>query len=229
MAKNNLTYTKEKKSKNIIKGSILLVAAVLLLGGIISAFYSDAFKQSGTAETETLKISAAYTVYFNGEETTLSQIRRLNPGDTITVTGSVENRGSQSAWIRDIVAFSGADSEFMEHLKVYNAELYQADLLSQNTFPELQLQLSAQGVASAGNKVIDGSGENAQTASGEGPGFLGADNYSFALTVYFSHDAPNSTQGKTFNITVMTQALQYVNNNAAEPSENAWAAVALSA
>lgn len=223
MDKRSTNYAEKKNKK--LAALLIAVLALLLFVGIVAAFYSDILTDGGTVNTSTLKIEGEYTVLLNGEETELGAIKNLNPGDVIVIKGNITNTGNQSAWLREKISFDAADQSILSYIQVYDMELYQEDFLSEYDYTPFALPLT-DGTAAGSNKVIDGSGDDAQTESGADFDYLGASVYNFSLTVYFAHAAPNSTQGKSIGITVATQALQFRNNSGAEPSQNAWNAIA---
>lgn len=214
----------EKKDKKKMIAVILLICVGLLVIGIVAAYYSDFFRQTGDLSSSTLKINGAYTYTLNGTAAQLTDLTNLNPGDVIAVRGTITNTGNQSAWVREKITF-GADEILLPYLKVYRGEFTQADFVAGTDLTAYLLPVSAGTSAVSGNQVINGTGPNAQTESGGGFDYLNANTYDFTLTIYFAHTAPNATQGKTFGFTIETQALQFRNNNTAEPDETAWSAV----
>lgn len=216
-------YSNEKKGKKkIIIPIILLACFAFLIIGIVAAYYSDIFKQSDELSTGTLKIDGAYTYYLNGTPTQLIDVKTLNPGDVIIVKGTITNKGNQSAWVREKITFGSTDETLLSYLKVYNGEFTQADFAAGTDLTGYLLPVSAGTSAVSANKVINGTGDGAQTESGGSFNYLNSDTYNFSLTIYFMHSASNLTQGQTFGFTIETQALQFRNNNLSEPNDTAW-------
>lgn len=226
MFKNEKHYENEKKrKKKLIVLLALPVFLIVLSVGLIAAFYSDFFTQSGDITSGTLKINGSYTYYLNGAETQKDNFKSLNPGDVIVVKGTITNTGSQSAWIREMIGFSSSDEAILNYLTVFEGEYAQSAFAPGAELPAAPLELLPQGYAVSANKVINGYGANAETESGGTFTYIGSNTYDFTVTVYFAHTAANETQGKAFNLSVTTQALQFRNNNASEPVDTAWAAV----
>lgn len=212
-------YSKGKKKT--VLAVIFFILAFAFIIGTVASYYSDIAEQTGDVTTSTLKIDSSYSFFLNGAEAQLDDIKSLNPGDVIVIKGTITNTGNQSAWIREKIVLNVEDEVLLPYLQVFDYEFSQEDILA-GTAQDLHLDISPQGLATGINRVINGYGENAQTESGSDFFYIDSYTYDFAFTIYFAHSAPNITQQKTFGLTIATQALQFRNNNAAEPDETAW-------
>lgn len=219
----NQNYSKEKKDKKKYLLILLFLAFTALLGiTFIAAYYSDLFTKSGKVTAGTLKINGTYTFFVNGNETHIEDIKNLNPGDIIVVNGTITNQGNKSAWVRDTFTFENAEL-FLPYLEVYSYAFTQAELAS-GVANDYLLTLN-DNTAVSGNAVINGSGEDAETETGEDYYYLNESSYTVSYTIYFLPSATNETQGEIFTFTVGVQALQFRNNNATEPNDAAWLTV----
>lgn len=215
----------KKKKKNILIALLLVFFSLALTAGLVAAFYSDSIKQKTNLGSGTLKISGSYTYYLNGTETTYDNIKRLNPGDVIVIKGQISNTGNISGWIRDVISFE-ADPAILPYLNIYSGEFTKDDFDSETDFSQYLLSLT-NGTAVSNNMVINGSGNNAETEGGGSYNYLNSSSYQIVYTIYFLPTAENETQDKTFSLSIVTQALQFRNNNKTEPDENAWSAAGL--
>lgn len=221
---NENVQIKKNKNKKMIYLILLLLLVFSIFTGVVLAYFSDMIDQSGQVSTGTLKISGNYIFYVNGTETAIDNINNLNPGDVIIIKANVSNNGNKSAWIREMLTIDINDESVLEYFQVYNGEFNQADFISNNDLTEYSLPLTS-GIAVSSNKVINGSGNYAEVESGEDYNYIGNANYQTVITIYFTHTATNEAQGKTFNLVIATQALQFRNNNTSEPNESAWSTV----
>jgi len=124
---------KEDKNRKVVFGFVALFAAVAVIVGVGYAFFSDVITGNGSATAGTLDISGTVSLTQNGTAVTTgtcsdttstdaatcatnggtwtSTIGNLNPGDLIAVNASaINNNGSKSAWIRNVLQFTSISS-----------------------------------------------------------------------------------------------------------------------
>jgi hypothetical protein len=224
-----------KQNKKTIVSVVALIAAVVIIGGGLLAYFSDMISTDGTATSGTLDISGTYQVTVNGAVDADGVIENLNPGDIIHVgtTGNITNLGNKSAWIRDVVDFTGTDTNIDDYLYVFDATLTATDaqlLASANLTLETgyvdTVSNLTNSLAIYGPAIINGVGAGAETeTSGTYDVYAGATGYTAGFTIVYIPSAPNSTQGKAVAFAAKTQALQYRNNSTTVPDEAAWSTV----
>lgn len=103
-----VTQQNEHNNRKMILGIVALVAAVIMIIGAGFAFFSDVITGEGEAAAGTLDISGTIEAFQNSDTTPASDnnITNLNPGDVISFAGDIENLGTKSAWIRQIIQFT---------------------------------------------------------------------------------------------------------------------------
>ena len=217
---------KMRKSKRaIIVLTIIAAIALTVCVTSLAAFFSDMLSDDGGVTTGTLDIAGGYSFYVNGDESAVNSVANFNPGDVIVARATVTNKGNKSAWVRDGIVIP-ADAEntpyLMPFIDVYAGAKTAAEIKAAPADGKLT---ASDGYYYSPNRVINGSGENAEVEEGEDYNFIGESYYTVQFTIYFRTDADNSAQNKTLGFTAFTQALQYRNNNAAEPDNAAWGTV----
>lgn len=96
----------ERKNKKMILGFAFLALAVIMIVGAGFAFFSDVILGQGEATAGTLDITGTTSVLHNGTTATNNTVANFNPGDVLTLNGTITNNGSKSAWIRQVVQFT---------------------------------------------------------------------------------------------------------------------------
>ena len=226
MRKTETSNQKGSRKKVLLIAAAVATLVLLACVGVIAAFFSDVINSGGGGTTGTLNITGEYKFYVNGSETAVTAIGNLNPGDVIVAKASIENEGNKSAWVRDGIDFDGTDEALLPFISVYSGEKTLAQITAAPTDGKLTLN---DGRVFSGNRVLDGSGEHAEVETEGSYDFIEASSYQAVFTIYFSTAADNSAQNKTLAFSAVTQALQYRNNNAAEPDADAWASVVTAA
>lgn len=218
---NNQRTEDEKKRRRRALWIVMLTlaAAALVTTGILIAYFSDVISKSGTVQSGTLDITGTYAFYLNGTAAG-EEVNNLNPGDVLVVKARVTNTGNKSAWVRNVVSFTNVDAAIQPYLRVFIGEYTLADIAA-GTADDDEIDVTG-AVAASDNMVLNGTGAGAETESGGTFTYIGSNAFDAAMTIYFDSLADNTAQGKTFSFTAMTQALQFRNNNAAEPTDTAW-------
>src|SRR3546814_878524 len=124
------TQVQNEKNRKNRKGLIGLAAAATagaLVLGLGWTFFSDTLSEDAQATAGTLDISAgAFSLVQESSEGTIAHddlaVENLNPGDTLTMNGTVANGGNKSAWIRSAINVPAADAEIAGELYVYTGE-----------------------------------------------------------------------------------------------------------
>lgn len=195
---------KEKESnKKVVLGILLLLLALLLIFGTLFAYFSDVVITNAQATAGTLDISGTTQLYLNGDTTPLGSttIANFNPGDILVVKGTISNSGNKSAWVREIVDFTGTDTAIESYIKVYSGDLDAEEIKTASVLTG----------ATSEERIINGSGTAAETENAEDEA-IGAATYNYEYTIYFDSAAPNTAQGKVVKMGIKTQAMQYRNN-----------------
>jgi|GEM_PF-4752056 len=144
---------------------ILLISSLLLISSVV-AYFSDFMQKNINTISGTLDLVSeeGIQIWVNGNKVDSATFRHLYPGDVIAITGSFENEGNKSAWLRAVIDFSSnepAKLDNMDHIKIYNGKY---DSLS-----ELESDTTKSEVTINENKIIgetvliEGSGTNRRT------------------------------------------------------------------
>ncbi len=218
---------KEKRNKKRLLGFIFLFVAVATVIGVSVAYFSDFVAGSGKTTAGTLDLTKDTTVtelvHYNAAGTDLNDvhatngIENFNPGDYAVITVKVDNDGNKSAWVRDILTVSGTmtsiaalGQEFANMVSIYEGIDYATATAAEKTAAKVTLTSNAYG---GDELVINGSGTAAEvesaTASNE---FIGAATKTYTYTIVFEAAATNVYQGKTLDVALKVEALQYRNN-----------------
>lgn len=212
---------RRKRRKGIIGLTAMAVAGALVVG-LGYAYFSDSIDFSGSATAGTLDIdSSDLTVSQNGEPVADGSIDNFDPGDVLTITGTVTNSGNKSAWVREVVTVK-AGGDLAPYLYVYTDAAPPASPPDQSTLLDTaqgQLvedtggtQVGTQSEDAVTQEVdskasiLNGSGTDPETENG------GLGEYDVAVTIYFAKEAPNTAQGETLTVDLDVQATQYRNN-----------------
>lgn len=227
-----LTTNKDdkKKKRKIISGIIFLLLAAACITGIVIAYFSDSISKSGDLTSGTLDITGSYNFYVNGSQTPVDSVANLNPGDVVVVKATISNVGNKSAWVREVFSLDSVDPAIVPYISIYSGEYTTAELGPNGSdLSAYLLAITPGGNSVTANRVLNGTGDNAEVETGGSYNYVGSNTYDVSFSVYFSHTAPNEAQGKSLTLTVKTQALQFRNNDGAEPTETAWDAVVTTA
>ena len=204
---------------------LVAITALTICVTSLAAFFSDMASGGGNVTTGTLDITGTYAFFVNGDENAVANVANFNPGDVIVVRATVGNAGNKSAWVRDGITIP-ADAEntpyLMPFIDVYTGAKTTAQIAAAPSDGKLSF---SDGYVYSANRVINGSGANAEVETHDTYDIIGASNYVAEFTIYFRTDADNSAQNKTISFTAFTQALQYRNNNDTQPNSDAWGTV----
>ena len=218
--KNTTTflYSAHAKKKTVFLPIILILITAILNMPAIFAFFTDTIGGSINIVTGSLDLRGNYLFYVNGSTTPVQSLSNLSPGDVIVAKATITNNGNKSAWVREGIKIT-AEDELMPFLSVYMGEKTAAAIEGAPITDRLTL---TNGIAFTLNRVLNGSGEGAETETHESYNIIGDYRYDAAFTLYFSTEADETTKNKTLSFAVITQALQYRNNNTSEPDMFAW-------
>lgn len=217
------TQVQNEKNRKNRKGLIGLAAAATagaLVLGLGWAYFSDTLTATADATAGTLDIEMAegLEVSQNGGAPVAATggITNLNPGDVLTITGTVTNDGTKSAWVRELVDVT-TDAGMGKYVYVYpDAAPDQATLLGTDLG-------ALTGTAVGDDNTLTDVGGTAAVLQGSEEAD-GDASVPVNLTIYFAKEAGNEAQGDGIDVTVDVQAIQY-RNNTAQPDDNDWASV----
>lgn len=122
------------KSKLIIS-NVLLAVITLLLVGVTIAYFSDTAQISNTLTSGSVKImlyeSAVKkdefgnlvadneaTKIFGGQDATIHDYGRIHPGQTIYKDPTIQNTGTNNAWIAGKITFTDGDGDLQKVIKL---------------------------------------------------------------------------------------------------------------
>jgi hypothetical protein len=229
----------KKRRKKLLVILLCLILSIVMVFGVMLAFFSDIFIGEETVTAGTLDIvKGNVTVRQNG--TLVDSIGNLNealenfnPGDVATISIGVKNIGSKSAWIRGSFLLSGTampvDPNNLDDLPFYIfdgvkdrdeaaaailADEYVEILHEANPSPVYKLSDMTPGVINGNNALADYESETASLLPGVTIYEDGTNGNEGTLTytIYFDPAAKNDWQGKTLKLDYTVEAIQYRNN-----------------
>jgi hypothetical protein len=231
---NAHTNEKDNGRKKITLILLCLLAAIALVFGSLFAFFSDLVTGGTgiTAGTLDLKVASdAVVITQNGTDikTIGNQnglVENFNPGDVVTVSVTVKNAGSKSAWLRGNLSVNFGDdlTAINNTFKVFEGTVAQADAASASGALSLTYAGdglvtwtdSTPGVINGNNTASDYENESGLYApSSDAPLFTGgtAENEAtLTYTIYFLPTAGNAWQDQGIAFSYKVEALQYRNN-----------------
>jgi hypothetical protein len=211
-----------------------------MIPGVMFAFFSDIFKGSEAITAGTLDIKkGTVTVQQNDADVKTvgnknNLVENFNPGDVVTVTVPVTNKGSKSAWIRGGFTLTGTamdaggNNEFSTlPFYVFDGDLTQAQAEAQKYSKAAKIINEGNGVYKLVDPkpaVISGDESNAnlkdveiETAStvpAKTAIYSGSAGTTMTYTIYFDPFAGNEWQNKNLSLNYIVEAIQYRNNPA---------------
>jgi hypothetical protein len=216
------TDKKDTNRKKIVLILLCLLVSIGLVFGSLFAFFSDIVTGSNTVTAGTLNLEkGTETITQNevditdiGDEDNL--VENFNPGDVVTISVTVTNVGSKSAWLRTKLTLTGtavSESDFDSYFKVFDGTLTQTQAATADnplTFSDGVLTTSAVIIDgdSSNNELEDVETEDSDTIDEA----VGSNETTLTYTVYFLPTAGNKWQGKAISLAYEVQALQYRNN-----------------
>ena len=197
---------KDNNKKKIIAILFCLVLAAVLVVGSLFAFFSDIFTNTKNATAGTLDLEGSAAFYINSSSSAASEsdLKCLNPGDSIKVVIDVENTGSKSAWIQGSFSLSAAG---LSGAQLGNAFTVYEGANTSGTPLTMVTDTNSISFTDDGKAILDGSAEPESA-----PGALGGASTSMIYTIIFEPSANNDFQDVTISIGYAVKALQYRNN-----------------
>ena len=148
-----MTHTNTHNKRKVRLILVALLATIVIITGSIFAFFSDVVTHNTTITAGTLDLVKDTTVITqNGVDiTTLGNqdgvVDNFNPGDVVTFSVPVENKGSKSAWLRGNLTLTGTaitandvsgtdKTDFSDHFVVFSGTVAQsaaADAVGKST------------------------------------------------------------------------------------------------
>ena len=123
----------------LIVSNVLLAVTMLLLVGVTIAYFSDTAQISNTLTSGTVKImlsesavkkddignlveDTSATRIFGGQDATFHDYGKIHPGQKIHKDPTIQNTGTNNAWIAVKITFTDGDGDLQKVMKLGNKD-----------------------------------------------------------------------------------------------------------